>query len=111
MKDLRRYGFPAQAGDACQIGDLARQFVEGIGKGKQKDLRRIRKVWEGLTAGNGATQVKSFQKGVVTIEVSSSALLYELASYERKHLLEALQRQLPGCHIRSIEFRLSPGGV
>ncbi|HOX37191.1 MAG TPA: DciA family protein [Candidatus Brocadiia bacterium] len=111
MKDLRAYGIPAGGGGARRIGDLARDYLEGVGKGPQRNLNRIRRVWESLTTGGGATSVRSFQKGVATIEVSSSALLYELANYEREQLLASLQKELPGCHIRKLEFKLSSGGV
>jgi hypothetical protein len=57
------------------------------------------------TRGAEHTQVGSFRRGILEIMVDNAVLLQELASFQKRRLLEALRRQLSGVTIADLRFR------
>jgi predicted nucleic acid-binding Zn ribbon protein len=56
------------------------------------------------------TQLGEVRRGVLTVTVSHSALLEELAAFRKPELLAALRSNAPGTTIHDIRFRVSVPG-
>ena len=89
MEDLRR---------------LVRNVLKKAGIGGVRE-RGLREAWLDLAGEcSRETRVVGLHRGVVTIEVSSSARLMELAGFERERLLAGLQRKFK--EVKEIRFRM-----
>ena len=54
------------------------------------------------------TRVRGLRRGVLTIEVESSPLCHQLASFRRDDLLLALQARVRRADVMEIRFRAGP---
>lgn len=90
-----------------KIGDLLARVVasRGIGRFKQND--RLCEVWseEVGKALAAATRPCGIRRGRFEVIAASSTVVQEL-SFDRRRLLEALQRRLPTAGIRQLSFRV-----
>jgi predicted nucleic acid-binding Zn ribbon protein len=90
-----------------RLGDLvaelfARRVIRGPVEGEQLTL-----AWQ--EAGNPswlhATRVHALRNGVLIIDVSSSAILFELKTFHKKQLLANLKRRLGDQRVRDLRFQ------
>lgn len=54
------------------------------------------------------TRPAGLRRGVLTLEVDNSALLQELAAFQKDLLLQALRPLIQGVYIQDLRFRLGP---
>ncbi len=52
------------------------------------------------------TRASSFNRGVLTVHVASSALLDFLVSYEKQRILEKMKNRFPKVNFKNIIFRI-----
>ena len=83
-----------RAQSEARVGDLIAGVVKASGLGKASALDRLQGVWrEAVGRKNAAeTRLLSLRKGLLTVEVSSSALAYELGVYYKHDLLSRLRQ-------------------
>jgi hypothetical protein len=95
-----------------RLGDvLPRAVVRPARRGKSLIGRAVRK-W-GLVAGERVvahSRPRAFRRGLLTVEVDSSALLAELSGLRRGELLRRLAGEPEPLGIRDVRFVLSEGG-
>lgn len=78
-----------------RVGDLIAGVVKASGLGKSSPLERLQGIWrEAVGRKNaGETRLLSLRKGLLTVEVTSSALAYELGVYYKHDLLARLREE------------------
>lgn len=92
--------------------DLSNLLGAVLGKkGLRKEHTRMTRVRDAWLVAIGDdlsqhTRVKSLRKGVLAIEVDSSALCHQLAGFRREELLGALQTKLTGIELTDLRFRV-----
>ena len=85
---------------------LARVLREtGLDRRRQSDLVDA---WVDVAgpAVAARTRIGTFRKGVLVIEVDSSALKQELSLFQREELLAALRERMKGTFVEDLRFRL-----
>ncbi len=87
---------------------LLASFLEGSAVGRSVKARLLEDAWRRAVGPEVAaeTRVAGWRDGTLRVEVRSSALLQELATFHRASLLEALRAEAPGGDVRALEFRL-----
>ncbi len=91
-----------------RLGDILPRAVLKPAKRSKSAIARARKKWLKV-AGKELSQhasPKSVRRGVLIVEVDSSALLAELASFRKKELLEGLVADPEPLGIRNMKFVL-----
>lgn len=102
--------------EAAKIGFLLAGFLRGTTVGRSATLHALEAAWSETVGPEIAaeTRVASYREGVLRIEVRSSALLQELATYYKASLLESLRGALARGAAREglerLEFRLGSFG-
>jgi len=80
------------------MGDLVRRALDELGIPRSSaKLELLRAAWS-KTAGAalaGKTEVVSYRDQVLTIRASNSTLRYEIESFHRERIMEALRRHAP----------------
>lgn len=92
-----------------QMGDLARIYVQELGKKIQSNPRLVLSLWPEIIGSNMAPMTKaiSFEAGKLVVLVHNSTLLSLLHRKEDKaRLLNAYRGKVPGLVIADIVFRL-----
>ena len=95
--------------EAKRLGDfLDRAVVRPARKARSK-VARARRKWEKEAGAEAAAHSwpRSVRKGVLSVEVDSSALLSELAGYRKAELLRGLNAGDDALGVRDIRFVLS----
>lgn len=94
---------------ALRAGDLLRQVVRTHGLHPQGNLDRLSEAWKTLVGAETASQsrVVSFQRGLLTVEVATSALGQELSVYLKRDLLSQLQAETG---LKVVDLRCRIGG-
>jgi hypothetical protein len=74
-------------------------------------IARAKRKWESVTGRETAAHSwpRRVRRGVLTVEVDSSALLAELAGYRRDEILRALTQGPDSLGVREIKFVLAEG--
>lgn len=95
---------------ANRLGDALARVLSKKGLREGLRLEGVRQKWRQAVGEDLAarTRVVSFQRGVLRVEVQSSALLQELASIYKEGLTRSLATGDSPLAVRDIHFRL-PG--
>jgi predicted nucleic acid-binding Zn ribbon protein len=85
---------------------LARLFT-ARGWGRRQARLHLERAWTAAVAHEHAahTRVLRLHRGVLEVEVSSAALMQELAHFHKRRLLEVLRDKLPGQPLKDLRFR------
>lgn len=78
------------------------------GLGRRQGRLHLEKAWEaaaGLEVSK-KTRVLSLKRGLFEVEVNGAILMQELASFQKRKLLEALKVQLPKEKVTDLRFRV-----
>lgn len=74
--------------------------------GKHRRLERLRELWVEVSGDLSAhTKIRNLRRGVLSIEVDSGPLAYELAAFRKDELLERMKEKDPMLEITSLHFR------
>jgi predicted nucleic acid-binding Zn ribbon protein len=76
--------------------------------GKRRRVNRdLLAAWEEIAGPelSSHTRVRSLRRGLLTIEVDSSPLCHQLASFRREELLVALKEKVRGTEVSDLRFR------
>ena len=92
---------------AVRLGDVIKEMVDLQFSPRQAAVSAVRKLWKWLLPkGLGEhCQIASLDNGVLTVNVDSSAYLYEL-QLSSAELLKQLQQQCPRASVAKIRFVL-----
>ncbi len=88
-----------------------RELVPGVLRGIQPRRRTLEKVgsaWEAVAGEATATRTRvvDFSRGVLTLEVASSALKHDLLTFRKNQLLDGLKERLPDVRVRDLKCRV-----
>ena len=94
------------------LGDVLSNLFAERGYGRLQAVGELEAAWTGAVGELGArqTQLGGVRRGVLNVTVAHPALLEELASFQKPHLLATLRREVPGTPILDIRFRVGPVG-
>jgi predicted nucleic acid-binding Zn ribbon protein len=90
-----------------RLGDALSELVALKGLARSGAAEQLSQAWQEVAGERIAleTRVVAVKNRSLEIEVSSAALMYELDSFHKSSLLEALAQQ-PGLQINRLKFRL-----
>jgi hypothetical protein len=90
-----------------RLGDALSELVALKGLARSGAAEQLSQAWKQAAGERIAseTRVVAVKNRSLEIEVASAALMYELDSFHKSSLLEALQQQ-PGLEINRLKFRL-----
>ena len=90
-----------------RLGDALSELVALKGLARSGAAEQLSTAWKQIAGDRIAseTRVVSVKNRSLEIEVASAALMYELDSFHKPSLLEALREQ-PGLEINRLKFRL-----
>jgi predicted nucleic acid-binding Zn ribbon protein len=90
------------------VGELIGRVAEQAGIGRSPQLQRLEEAWREAVgrATASQTRIQGLRAGVLTIEVTSSALAQELMVYYRRDLLARLREQA-GAALVELRFRVT----
>src|SRR6516164_8957187 len=94
------------------LSDILGELFTVRGYGRLRALGALEEAWN-LAVGEPhcrQTQVGELRRGVLSVTVTHSALLEELAAFRKPQLLQALRAGAPAMGIREIRFRVGPVG-
>jgi predicted nucleic acid-binding Zn ribbon protein len=101
-------GPPRRGGEA--IGDILARMMAHSNVGRGVAREALDEAWREAVGAEVAaeTRVRGMRDGVLTVEVGSSALLSELATFYRASILASLRAKAkgPGADVREVEFKL-----
>ncbi len=97
--------------DAERLGDILARAVVRPAKRNRSMIARARRKWASVAGEEIVAHAgpRSVRRGVLTVEVDSSALLAELAGYQQRDLLRALAGEPQPLGIRELKFVLAEG--
>jgi predicted nucleic acid-binding Zn ribbon protein len=95
------------------LGEILSRLFTARGWGRRQDRLRLERIWSEAVGPENAlqTRVAGLRRGVLEVEVASSALLQDLAHFQKRRLLEALRRLLLGTSLIDLRFRAGSWGV
>lgn len=99
---------PAKGPKARNIKDIMRSALTKMGVPARLSTLQIRRVWPeivGETA-NAGTTVLGLRKGVVTVQVASTALKVEMENFRAAEMVRELQIKFPEKNIKKLKFVL-----
>ena len=90
------------------MGEILKRVLKDAGLDRPRRHEEIAGAWRDVAGPEIAaeTAVRSFRKGVLTIEVGSAALHHELTTFQRKELLTALRTRLRDVFVEDLRFAL-----
>jgi hypothetical protein len=88
------------------IGDLVRRALDDLGVSPAADLELLRDAWPRIAGGAliGRTSVVSYRGQVLTVRASNGPLRYEIDSFHKERLLDALRRELPSIVVSQLRI-------
>lgn len=94
------------------LGDVLSNLFAERGYGRLQAVGELEAAWTSAVGDVGArqTQLGGVRRGVLNVTVAHPALLEELSSFQKPHLLAVLRREVPGTPILDIRFRVGPVG-
>jgi hypothetical protein len=99
--------------EAQSISNLLPDALKSLGcsRRKEKILGVIEKEWIELVGRKWAkdTRPVGLKQDILQVEVKSSAVLYELAHFEKERLLKEIQTKYAEARVRDINFRVGGG--
>jgi len=99
---------PANAGGPQTLGSALSQLFALKGYANEQGNAQLSDCWKNVTGERIAsrTAVLGVHRGVLQVAVSSAAMMGELASFHKTHLIEELQTRYPDLKLKGIKFRL-----
>ena len=90
-----------------RLGDALSELVALKGLARSGAAEQLSQAWKDAAGERIATETRvvAVKNRALEIEVASAALMYELDSFHKSSLLEALREQ-PGLEINRLKFRL-----
>tara|TARA_B110000014_G_C20046487_1_gene544191 strand:+ start:53 stop:385 length:333 start_codon:yes stop_codon:yes gene_type:complete len=90
-----------------RLGDALSELVALKGLAQSGAAEQLSQAWQEVAGERIATETRvvAVKNRSLEIEVASAALMYELDSFHKSSLLEAL-KQTPGLEINRLKFRL-----
>jgi predicted nucleic acid-binding Zn ribbon protein len=94
-----------------RLRDILGRAVVRPARKARSAIARARRRWEAVAGSATAehSRPRSLRRGVLSVEVDSSALLADLAGYRRARLLEGLNAGDEALGVRELRFVLSEG--
>jgi len=89
------------------LSEVLSRLFTARGWGRSQERLRLERIWSEVCGADVApyTRVGALKRGVLEIEVGTSALLHELVSFHKRRLLERLKGKLTGVPLRDLKFR------
>jgi hypothetical protein len=90
------------------LGEILNELFAARGWSRLRAAGELEEAWERAVGESrrGQTRVGAIRRGVLSVTVANSALLEELAVFEKPALLAALRKEATGSRIQDIRFRL-----
>lgn len=90
-----------------RLGEILSRLFTARGWGRRQERLQLEQAWAQAIGSPGAeqTRVHALRRGVLEITVGNAVLLQELAHFQKRPLLEAVRRNLPGTTILDLRFR------
>ena len=97
--------------DPVHVSAALSELIQRRGFARTLGQTQLRTLWAEVAGPAVAkqTRVVGINRGALQVEVASSALLSELASFQRRNLLKALSDRQPELKIKDLKFRLNSG--
>lgn len=94
--------------DAVPLQELLPGVLKGMRPPNRGLLAKVKKAWAEVVGEAFAQRAHptSLSNGVLSVEVTSSAVKYELTTFRAEAVLEGLRERLPGLFLRTIRYRL-----
>ncbi len=95
------------------LSEILGELFTVRGYGRLRALSELEDVWN-TAVGEPLchqTRIGEVRRGVLSVTVSHSTLLEELAAFRKRELLQALRVGAPGTTIHDIRFRIGPVDV
>src|SRR5688572_12516449 len=89
------------------LAEILSRLFTSRGWGRRQDRLHLERAWAEVAGPLIAphTRVGTLRRGVLEVQVDSSALMQELSGFHKRRLLEQLRRQLPNTPIGDLRFR------
>ncbi len=89
------------------LGEILGRLFAARGWGRRQERLRLEEAWAEVIGPEQAphTRIGSLRRGVLEVQVANAVVLHELAQFQKRRLLEALRRRLPGLTITDLRFR------
>lgn len=99
---------PYDTSEPGNINVILNELFQQRGYLRFDSNQQLQAIWDELTAefATSKMQVKSLKNGVFEVNISNSALLYQLNSYYKNEILQTLQTHHKHLKVRDIKFRL-----
>jgi len=93
------------------LGEILDRAVVRPARRQRSMIARAKRKWEAVAGRETAAHSwpRRVRRGVLTVEVDSSALLAELAGYRREEILRSLGEGPDSLGVRKIKFVLAEG--
>jgi predicted nucleic acid-binding Zn ribbon protein len=90
------------------LGDILGELFAARGLGRLRARRELEEAWAAAVGEPACrqTRVGEVRRGILSVTVAHSALLEELAAFQKPALLAALRAAAPGAAIQDIRFRV-----
>ena len=90
-----------------QISEVLSRLFAERGWGRKQDRLRLEQTWAEVAGPDvaGQTRLGALRRGVLEVEVSSGALMQELAGFHKRRLLEGMKKKLSGVPLKDLRFR------
>ena len=94
--------------DAVPLQELLPGVLKGMQPPNRGQLARVRKAWSEVVGEAFAERARptALANGVLSVDVTSAAVKYELTTFRSDAVLEGLKKRLPGVFLRTIRYRL-----
>ncbi len=92
------------------LSDILGELFAARGFSRLRAMKELQDAWDAAVGEPGCrqTQLGEVRRGVLNVTVAHSALLEELAAFQKPALLAALRQNAPGTVIHDIRFRVGP---
>jgi predicted nucleic acid-binding Zn ribbon protein len=89
------------------LADVLGRLFAARGWGRKSERLQLEQAWSEIAGVEyqAHTRVLVLRRGVLEVEVKNAVLLQELAQFQKRKLLEALRKKLPGSTITDLKFR------
>jgi predicted nucleic acid-binding Zn ribbon protein len=94
--------------DAVPLQELLPGVLKGMQPRNKGQVAKIKKAWLEVVGEPVAKHARptALTNGILSVEVTSSSVKYELATFRAEAVLEGLKQRLPGVFLRTIRYRL-----
>ena len=97
-----------RGGDAEDLGAILRRVMRDVRPSQPKRRDAILEAWQRAAGAELAAEARpsGLRKGVLTVEVRSSALLHEIEGFRKDELLSRFLAAAPEGRVTGLRFRL-----